>query len=126
MTAVPGLKSEQRLHVSDYFDNFMLQPRNASEQVIVTCGPKELALNVDWHDGFPPSDYYDLVGHVVSAGVKVPDDVARTAASKCTKQAFNDKYKAAVVISNGISFECSSYGGGAQITIIPANKARPN
>jgi hypothetical protein len=42
VTAVPGLKLDRRVRVSDYFDNFILQNQNAPEQIIVTCGPKFL------------------------------------------------------------------------------------
>jgi hypothetical protein len=116
-TAVPGLQLDGRVHTTAGFDAFNMHNVNA-HQVVVYCGPKLLKLNVDFQNGFPPPAYFELVGQMVTASMKVSDEPAANIARQCARRARISNDDEAKIEAAGIKVVCGWIGGATQITVV--------
>jgi hypothetical protein len=112
-TEVPRLQSDGRVHATNEFDAFNLHHANAL-QVVVFCGPKFLTIDVNSQNGFPPPAYYELVGQMATASMKVSDNMAANIARECARRARMSKDDEAAIEGGGIKVKCWTIGGALQ------------
>lgn len=121
-TAVPGLHFDGRAHTTVGLDAFNLHHVDA-RQVVVFCGPKLLTFNVYFQNGFPPPGYYELVGQMATASMKVSDDKVANIARECARRARMAKDDEAAIEGGGISVHCGSAGGAIHIIVVKKSVA---
>jgi hypothetical protein len=101
------------------FDIVYLRHSQA-HQVVLSCGPRQPSLNIDWRGGLPSAGYFQLIGQLGSIMTGVSAGVVRAGAMECQKSALAAKYEMSEFTSNGVKFECAIFthdGGGTAMTI---------
>ena len=123
-TAVPGLKFRKLQKINDGKDAsiiFFTHPN--AQEVSIGCPvegiSKEPDINVDWKDSFPPRGYFDLVAQMAAVILPMSPDKIRANVVKCQEgaRAAEDQTND-VDGDDGMRYECSSFGGSSQVTVL--------
>jgi hypothetical protein len=80
---------------------------------------KEPAINANWQDSFPPRGFFDLVAQMSAVILKMPPDTIRANVVKCQEGARSAQDEMNDFDGDdGLRYECSSFGGSSQVTVL--------
>lgn len=118
---VKGLALKQRTHVTDTFDAFYLESTTPAARVTISCGPKVLSFDAEWHGGdlTPYSTLLANVGNSLDLG----GDDFPSSLQKCWDRANidegEDEEGTVVVQTKSAQLSCANSNGTAEISVIP-------